>query len=245
MSPVPLCRYGGWFWIRQSIRTGVFLLQGDVMKRWRCLVCGYIHSGDEPPEICPVCKAPKNKFVEIDSQGNVISPSSEKPSEQPQVENIQSGSTSPPTSKNKVAEFVLRHHLHPILVHTPNGLIPVIVLFMLLHLILHVQGFDKAAFFNIIVVILVMPAVMITGYLEWKERYKKAKTVLFFTKICCSLVVFVTVFILAGWRFINPEVTAESSPTKWIYFLICLIMLGAVGIAGHLGGKLVFGSREK
>lgn len=24
-------------------------------KRWRCTVCGYIHTGDNPPDICPVC----------------------------------------------------------------------------------------------------------------------------------------------------------------------------------------------
>lgn len=24
-------------------------------KQWRCTVCGYIHTGDNPPEICPVC----------------------------------------------------------------------------------------------------------------------------------------------------------------------------------------------
>lgn len=24
-------------------------------KRWRCTVCGYIHTGDNPPEICPIC----------------------------------------------------------------------------------------------------------------------------------------------------------------------------------------------
>lgn len=32
------------------------------MKRWRCTVCGYIHEGNSPPETCPVCGAPKEKF---------------------------------------------------------------------------------------------------------------------------------------------------------------------------------------
>ena len=35
------------------------------MKRFVCSVCGYIHEGKEPPEICPICKAEKNKFSEI------------------------------------------------------------------------------------------------------------------------------------------------------------------------------------
>ena len=32
------------------------------MKLWRCGVCGYIHDGDSPPEKCPKCGAPKEKF---------------------------------------------------------------------------------------------------------------------------------------------------------------------------------------
>jgi len=27
------------------------------MKRWRCGVCGYVHTGDSPPEKCPNCGA--------------------------------------------------------------------------------------------------------------------------------------------------------------------------------------------
>jgi len=34
-------------------------------KKWRCTLCGYIHTGgDSPPEECPVCKAAKEKFEE-------------------------------------------------------------------------------------------------------------------------------------------------------------------------------------
>lgn len=32
------------------------------MKKWRCTVCGYIHTGDRPPRNCPVCGAPEEKF---------------------------------------------------------------------------------------------------------------------------------------------------------------------------------------
>ena len=33
------------------------------MKKWVCSVCGYVHEGDAPPEKCPICKAPAEKFV--------------------------------------------------------------------------------------------------------------------------------------------------------------------------------------
>ena len=31
--------------------------------KWICSVCGYVHEGDEAPEFCPQCKAPKEKFI--------------------------------------------------------------------------------------------------------------------------------------------------------------------------------------
>ena len=33
------------------------------MKKWVCSVCGYVHEGDSAPDFCPICKAPKEKFV--------------------------------------------------------------------------------------------------------------------------------------------------------------------------------------
>ncbi|MGL5379922.1 NADH peroxidase [Clostridium sp.] len=35
------------------------------MKKFVCTVCGYIHEGDTPPEICPVCKVGADKFEEM------------------------------------------------------------------------------------------------------------------------------------------------------------------------------------
>ena len=31
-------------------------------KSWRCLVCGYIHVGPQPPDFCPVCGSPASEF---------------------------------------------------------------------------------------------------------------------------------------------------------------------------------------
>lgn len=32
------------------------------MAKWVCNVCGYVHEGENPPEFCPICKAPFTKF---------------------------------------------------------------------------------------------------------------------------------------------------------------------------------------
>lgn len=36
------------------------------MKIWRCTVCGWLHEGDSPPEHCPRCGVPAEKFVLVD-----------------------------------------------------------------------------------------------------------------------------------------------------------------------------------
>jgi len=32
-------------------------------KKWKCTVCGYIHEGEKPPAVCPVCGAHKFQFI--------------------------------------------------------------------------------------------------------------------------------------------------------------------------------------
>src|SRR4030042_5444505 len=32
-------------------------------KKWKCTVCGYIHEGKTPPDVCPVCGAFKYQFI--------------------------------------------------------------------------------------------------------------------------------------------------------------------------------------
>lgn len=36
--------------------------------KWICTVCGYVHEGEEPPETCPQCGAPKDKFEKMDEE---------------------------------------------------------------------------------------------------------------------------------------------------------------------------------
>ena len=38
-------------------------------KKFVCTVCGYIHEGDTPPERCPQCKQPADKFKELVDEG--------------------------------------------------------------------------------------------------------------------------------------------------------------------------------
>ena len=34
------------------------------MKKFVCLVCGYVYEGESAPDECPICHAPASKFAE-------------------------------------------------------------------------------------------------------------------------------------------------------------------------------------
>jgi len=40
--------------------------ENKTMAKWKCTVCGYIHEGYTPPEKCPICQQPAEKFVKIE-----------------------------------------------------------------------------------------------------------------------------------------------------------------------------------
>ncbi len=40
-------------------------IEGLVYPVWRCKVCGYLCAREGPPEICPICKASKERFEQF------------------------------------------------------------------------------------------------------------------------------------------------------------------------------------
>ena len=38
-------------------------------KKFRCMVCGYVYEGENPPAECPQCHVPGSKFSEIKNEG--------------------------------------------------------------------------------------------------------------------------------------------------------------------------------
>jgi len=37
-------------------------VKGDSVMLWVCSVCGYVHEGEQGPEICPKCGVPRESF---------------------------------------------------------------------------------------------------------------------------------------------------------------------------------------
>ena len=76
------------------------------------------------------------------------------------------------------------------------------------------------------------------------ESIRGALTPIFKLKIGASIVATVSLVILLIWRAVQPAVLNTPSSARWIFLILAVIMLGAVGLAGHMGGKLVFGNRK-
>lgn len=215
------------------------------MKKWQCTVCGYIHTGDEPPETCPVCGADKSKFIEVteteekpeEKKASTITPASKKDIVEPSSDEASKPHSSP---NNLITDLMIKHHIHPVSVHFPNGVVPVAVLFVFLAVIFQFNGLARASFYNMVVVLLSLPLVLFSGFNEWKQKYQQSLTSMFMIKIIAALVVTASALIIVIWHLLDPAVTNSTSTLKTGFLLLHLIMLAAAGIAGFIGGKLVF-----
>ena len=207
-------------------------------KTWVCTVCKNVHQDTAPPDVCPICGVPKEKFEAEakDSEGNNVS--SENSSIPEAAQTASKGESS--KSNGFLTQQILKHHLHPMTVHVPNGVIPIAVLFVFGAVILQAYSLVEAAFYNLVAVLLSMPIVWLSGVVEWKKRYAGVWTSRFVTKIVCGIIVPACALALAIWYRIDPKALEGDSPTIIVILALNLVMLAATSLAGFVGGKFVF-----
>ncbi|MBW1840807.1 MAG: rubredoxin [Deltaproteobacteria bacterium] len=216
------------------------------MRKWRCTVCSYIHEGEEPPEICPVCGADRSKFVEVDAEDAAAKEPDPAEDETTAAEPETKATDSTPESAVSPSKWdplfdqMVKHHVHPVSVHIPNGVLPASVIFIVLAAVFNFSGLSLAAHYNLIFVVLSMPLVLFSGYIEWQKKYGGNYTTLFVTKMICGAVVSVAAIILVIWFIVDPNVAAASSSQRLPFLIVNFIMLSAAATAGYFGGKLVF-----
>jgi len=221
------------------------------MKVWQCTVCKYIHRGEEPPEKCPVCGVDKSKFIEIDE-----SMIPERPVRKAAVKESDPAAAStaakaapeplkkqpplppPETGFEKIKSMALKHHVHPVSVHTPNGILPVAVVLWILAWIFDSELLAKASMINMIFVVLAFPVVIFTGILEWQKKYQGVLTPLFKIKILAAALTTVSCVISLIWYLADSEILSGSK--AFVFILVNIVMVAAAGVAGFIGGKLVF-----
>jgi len=212
------------------------------VKKWKCTVCGYIHEGEEPPEKCPICGADRSKFVEIVSTEEKIDAKTDpiEPETGPKETDAETKISVGLSKYDRIYQQMVKHHVHPISVHIPNGVLPVSVIFIFLSAIFKFSGLAQAAFYNLIFVVFSMPVVLFSGIVVWRKKYNGALTNLFLIKMICGGLVSVLSMMFVIWSIVDPGVLTGTSTHFGAFLFINIILLAAAVIAGFLGGKLVF-----
>jgi len=171
----------------------------------RCKACGYIMEEGHLKDKCPACGVPKTAFEPYNSKV------SEK------------------------RENFLSLHVHPILVHIPQGIM-ILYPFFTLAAILFPTGRIKSQLIDITVLLgILMPLfvviAIITGVIDGKVRFKKLKTPDLLKKIYLGLILLVLTFILS--------ILIISGVTDLlIIFVFSLGFLTLSAFLGRIGSKL-------
>lgn len=213
------------------------------MKKWICKICGYIHEGEAPPDICPICGAPASEFE--------LMPGSEKQDASSVGEGTEA--IPPPREEyvpafirnNRFLSFIARvfplFQFHPIMAHFPNGLIPVCVFFLVLAIFFDFPCVEMTALYVLCAAVVMSPLTVMTGIYNWKARYKKAVTTKFMFKLYGGIAFVVLGAVTIIWRLMTPDIVETGAGP---YFIINLVLLVLVALLGHVGGTIVFAGKR-
>jgi uncharacterized membrane protein len=129
---------------------------------------------------------------------------------------------------------------HPIAVHFTNALFPVALFFLILYLVFRLDSFRYTYFYILALATISSPIAYLTGIVDWKQKYKGAKTSTFVKKIRSGIVLIIVGIICTAWYGTNPDVLNGTGAGTIVFLGLNLSTLPLTVALGHLGGKLVF-----
>ena len=132
-------------------------------------------------------------------------------------------------------------YFHPIFVHFPQALFPVAFAMFLVHAVSGRAEFEAAAWITMAFGTLATPVTIVTGFLDWKFRYKAYLTSVFKIKIVGSFILLGLGIAAIAVRWLYPAAAElPMAGAGWLYSgLLGACVLNCV-VLGHYGGKLVF-----
>ncbi|MBI5574895.1 MAG: hypothetical protein HY896_00860 [Deltaproteobacteria bacterium] len=132
-------------------------------------------------------------------------------------------------------------YFHPMLVHFPQALFPAAAASFVLYLATGIVNFERGAHLMTSFGMAATPFTMISGYLDWKIRYKGYMTSVFKIKIVTGFVLFGLSLCAVLLRTLVPGI--DQLPLSGLGWLRGGLLFGCVAgciVEGHYGGKLVF-----
>ena len=230
--------------------------------QWICTICKYVHEGDEPPDICPVCKKGKEFFEPVEEEPepvaevtadrwrcvvcNYVHDGPEPPDVCPVCgkdrEFFQPETESPDHRHEGFSGLVERLHLHPVCAHMPNGALPLALLAWLAWLITGEACLERTSFYLAVVAVVVAPVTFYSGWSDAKHRFGSTTTGIFPEKKLWSWVLMVVAAVTLGWRlWIGWDAPPEGGLEVAVFTVLLLAGNALTARLGLLGGKLVFG----
>ncbi len=140
-----------------------------------------------------------------------------------------------------MAERVNVPHLHPILVHFPQGLFPAAFASFCLYFVTGVREFESGAFVMALFGLLAAPVTTATGFFDWWNRYQAYMTSVFRIKIAGAFALMALAGPAVLLRAFQPDLAAlPLTGPGWAYFGLLAACTATCVVLGHYGGKLVF-----
>ena len=142
-------------------------------------------------------------------------------------------------------KFPSKIHWHPFSVHFPSVFYPFAVFMLIVYLFTNNRDIEKISHYSLWAATLTNLFAIVSGFVDWKNRYRSNLVPVFVQKIGISLFTFEISALCLCWRFVNPDILmsdntlSTSNVYKYIYIGLVLSLAPAIGHAGHLGGKLI------
>jgi uncharacterized membrane protein/rubredoxin len=178
-------------------------------KIYRCRVCGYLTTKEDPPEVCPACGVKGKIFEEFDS----------------------------PISKKR--RRMLDLHIHPASVHFPIAFVTSMVLLSFLRVVgVFGEHSVFSGMLRAIVFILPFAAIFATtaGMYDGRLRFKKINTPHLKRKLVLAGLF---IFVSASLFVIQYVLDLNSSTLNLIVLIFSIVLLGLAAPLGLIGGKLL------
>ena len=133
-------------------------------------------------------------------------------------------------------------HAHSICVHFTNALYPVALFFLILSYFYQRDAMRFAYFHLMLLAAFSVPISYITGFIEWKQKYKGARVRIFTRKLRLGMVLLALGVTCTFWYGFDPDVLNKGGGLRTVFLFLNFAILPNVIYLGYLGGKLVFGS---
>ncbi len=132
-------------------------------------------------------------------------------------------------------------YFHPIFVHFPQALFPLAFAAFLVHAATGRSDFEAAAWITAAFGTVAAPVTIVTGFLDWKFRYRAYLTSVFKIKIVGSFILLGLGAAAVAVRLLCPEAAVlPLAGAGWLYSGLLAACVVDCVVLGHFGGKLVF-----